>query len=96
MDAGVVDDLVVIFRLDLSFSLYFSLLFRKLFLETKEIMPERQGHNGKFPVGHYNAVLTGDGPTTCLTVAVFLHHDKLLGAEQANRDHHPSAPRSTK
>ena len=34
MDAGVVDDLVVIFRLDLSFSLYFSLLFRKLFLET--------------------------------------------------------------
>jgi hypothetical protein len=30
MDAGVVDDLVVIFRLDLPFSLYFSLLAREL------------------------------------------------------------------
>jgi len=34
MDAGIVDDLVVIFRLDLPFSLYFSLLFRKFALET--------------------------------------------------------------
>jgi hypothetical protein len=30
MDTGVVNDLVLIFRLDLPFSLYFSLLFRKI------------------------------------------------------------------